>query len=59
MSRDDGQQGKVLQTRTCRYCSEEFRPHPGYADHEDRCDLNPMNRQHIVGEAVAMYGVSR
>ena len=42
--------------RGCRFCSEVFRPHPGFADHEDKCDLNPINRPHIKGEAVAYYG---
>ena len=37
----------------CRYCSTTFRPHPGFADHQDVCDLNPMNRPHIIGTANA------
>lgn len=45
--------------RECRFCSETFRAHPGFADHEDRCDLNPINRPHIIGEAVSMYGGQR
>jgi hypothetical protein len=42
--------------RECRYCSKVFVPHPGFADHEDRCQLNPMSRPHITGTAVAMMG---
>ena len=42
--------------RECRFCSETFLVHPGFSDHEDKCDLNPMNRPHIIGTAVAMYG---
>ena len=37
----------------CRYCSETFRPHPGFADHQDQCLLNPINRPHIIGHANA------
>lgn len=46
----------IRERRECRYCSTIFRPHPGFADHEDKCRLNPMNRPHIKGEAVAYYG---
>ena len=42
--------------RECRFCSRMFIPHPGFADHEDKCRLSPMNRPHIWGEAVAVYG---
>jgi len=42
--------------RECRFCSTVFRPHPGFADHEDLCDYNPINRPHIWGEAVAVWG---
>lgn len=41
---------------TCRYCSTRFERHPGWTDHQDTCRLNPMNRPHIIGEAVAMRG---
>lgn len=37
----------------CRYCSTTYRPHPGFADHRDSCDLNPMNRPHVIGTANA------
>ena len=37
----------------CRYCSAEYRPHPGFVDHPDICDLNPINRPHIAGTANA------
>lgn len=40
----------------CPYCSARYLPHPGFADHRDMCDLNPMHLPHIKGEAVAMYG---
>jgi hypothetical protein len=37
----------------CPYCRRSYRPHPGFADHRDECDLNPMNRPHIIGTANA------
>lgn len=37
----------------CRYCSTVYRPHPGFSDHQDRCDYNPINRPHIFGTANA------
>lgn len=37
----------------CRYCSTRYRPHPGYADHRDRCRLNPINRPQVIGTANA------
>jgi len=40
----------------CPFCGSIYRPHPGFADHRDRCEWRPMNRPHIHGEAVAMYG---
>jgi hypothetical protein len=42
--------------RRCPYCWKVYRAHPGWSDHRDECDLNPMNRPHIIGTAVAMYG---
>jgi|GEM_PF-6327258 len=39
--------------RECGYCSATFTPHPGFADHEDKCRLNPINRPHIIGMANA------
>lgn len=39
--------------RECRYCSTWFLQHPGFADHQDVCPLNPMNRDHIIGTANA------
>jgi hypothetical protein len=37
----------------CRWCRRVYRPHPGFADHRDQCQLNPLNRPHITGTANA------
>jgi len=37
----------------CAWCARVYRPHPGFADHRDRCRLRPMNRPHIIGTANA------
>ena len=39
--------------RECRYCSTWYLPHPGFADHQDVCEFNPLNRPHICGTANA------
>lgn len=40
----------------CPYCQKVYRPHPGFADHRDKCDLSPLNRPHITGTATAVLG---
>lgn len=51
-------QPEVLHHRQarCPFCGDVYRWHPGFADHRDKCRLRPLNRPHIRGTAVAMYG---
>lgn len=37
----------------CPFCSTLYRAHPFRPDHRDVCDLNPLNRPHIIGTANA------
>lgn len=47
---------RTRRVETCQFCSRRYKPHPGFADHRDKCEMNPMNRPHIFGTAIAVLG---